>query len=392
MQKPFAQRLSQIPPYLFSELDTIKSQVRTGLIDLSEGNPDLPPPRQLLAAFRTALKKPDNHRYPTYAGKLALRRVVSRWYKKRFGVQLDPENEVIILIGSKEGAAHLIWALGDANDLIAVPDPGYPVYLNHARLCGATPVLLPLDEKNDFLPDLDLLTRLAPRLKLLCLNYPNNPTTAVAPFNFFQKVIDLALRHGFYVVNDNVYSEIYYHDPPSSILSVPGAINCAVEFHSFSKTFSIPGWRIGMAVGNRHILAALLKIKQNTDSGPFGAIQDAAGFALKNHLRLSTLARKVYKRRAETFCSYLSDSGWQVKQPPATFYVWAKLPSTWQNRVRGSRSFAFVLEMLKNCRVLPAPGAGFGRAGEDYVRFALVAPEEKLQIAASRIKKWLQSQ
>jgi LL-diaminopimelate aminotransferase len=391
MQKPFAQRLSRIPPYLFSELDALKSRVDRGLIDLSEGNPDLPPPRPLLAALRAALKNPDNHRYPSYAGKIAVRKAVARWYQSRFGVRLDPEKEIILLIGSKEGAAHLIWALGDTGDLIGICDPGYPVYLNQTRLCGATPVLLPLEEKNGFLPDLDLLTRLAPRLKLLCLNFPNNPTAAVAPLNLYQKIIDLALKFNFYVVNDNVYSEIYYQDPSPSILQIPEAINCAVELHSLSKTFSVPGWRIGMAVGNRQVLSALLKIKQNIDSGPFGAIQDALGFALKNYRRLTARIRKIYQRRVEIFCSHLNSSEWQVQQPSATFYVWARLPPAWQNRVRGSRSYSFVLEMFKNCRVIAAPGAGFGKTGEDYIRFALVTSDTKLRQAATRIRSWLRS-
>ncbi len=391
MRKPFAHRLTNIPPYLFAELDTLKAKRRAGLIDLGEGNPDLPVPKPLIRALCAALKKPENHRYPTYAGKLTVRRQLSRWYKTRFGVKLDPENETVLLIGSKEGAAHLIWALADTNDNIAVCDPGYPVYLNQTRLAGAIPVILPLEEKNNFLPDLDLIKRLAPRLKLLCLNYPNNPTSAVAPLSFYQEITSLALRFGFYVVNDNVYSEIYFSQPPPSILQVPDAINCAVEFHSLSKTFSIPGWRIGMAVGNRYLLNALLKIKQNVDSGPFGAIQDAANFALKNYSRLAQPTRKTYHRRVEIFSNLLNRFGWQIPPPPATFYLWAKLPPAFQERQRGSPSFAFTLALLENCCVVAAPGIGFGRYGEGYIRFALVARDNKLRQAANRIGTWLKS-
>ncbi|MEO0050467.1 MAG: aminotransferase class I/II-fold pyridoxal phosphate-dependent enzyme [candidate division WOR-3 bacterium] len=391
MQKPFANRLKTIPPYLFAELDVLKAKQRAGLIDLGEGNPDLPVARAILLALRAALKKKENHRYPTYAGKPSVRQAVARWYKKRFGVHLDPEKEVVLLIGSKEGAAHLIWALADENDKIAVCDPNYPVYLNQTRLAGAIPVTLPLEEKNGFLPDLDLIKSLAPRLKLLCLNYPNNPTAACAPLPFYQEIINLALKFGFYVINDNVYSEIYFTEPPPSILQVPDAINCAVELHSLSKTFSIPGWRIGMAVGNRDILAALLKIKQNVDSGPFGAIQDACAFALKNYPRLAQTTRKIYHRRALLFCTLLNRSGWQVQSPQATFYLWAKLPPGFQERQRGSSSFAFTLALLENCRVVTAPGIGFGRYGEGYVRFALVVPDKKLQEAARRINSWLKS-
>ncbi len=389
MKKNFAFRLNRIPPYLFSELDKMKAQIKRGLIDLGEGNPDLPPPRTIVAELKRTLGKPANHRYPTYKGKLSVRQLVSKWYQRRFGVKLDPEKEVLLLLGSKEGAAHLIWALCDQGDTIGVCDPGYPVYLNNIRLTDATPALIPLEEKKQFLPDLDLIARLGPRLKLLCLNFPNNPTGAVADLNFYRETISLALKYNFYVVNDNVYSEIYFDQPVPSILQIPDAINCAVELHSLSKTFSIPGWRIGMAVGNRDILTALLKIKQNIDSGPFGAIQDAAGFALKNYSRLTTQMRRIYKRRAETFCTQLNSPNWSINPPPATFYIWAKLPEFWQEQERGSRSYAFVLQLLKNCQVVAAPGAGFGRYGENYIRFALIAPEEKLRSAAHRIKRWL---
>ncbi len=380
-------RLNRIPPYLFSSLDTLKGTVKRGLIDLSEGNPDLPPPKELLTVFRKALKKTENHRYPTYAGKLTLRAAVARYYQRRFGVTLAPETEVVVLLGSKEGAAHLIWAICDSQDRVGVCDPGYPLYFNQIRLCGATPVVLPLEEKKQFLFDLDLLTRHAPNLKLLCLNYPNNPTTAVAPMAFYQKVVDLALKYGFYIVNDNVYSEIYFNSPPISILQIPNARQCCVELNSLSKTFSVPGWRIGMAVGNPMVLRALLKIKQNIDSGPFGAIQDVAVFALNNYQRFSEKIRAVYQKRRDVFTTALNSQGWEIKPPPATFYIWAKLPKKWQ-KGEGS-SYTFVTEMLKKCRVLSAPGEGFGSGGEGFVRFALIAPERRLLLAAKRIGRWL---
>jgi LL-diaminopimelate aminotransferase len=391
MKTVFAPRLTRIPPYLFSELDRLKAQISRGLIDLGEGNPDLFPAPALIARLRQALTRPENHRYPTYAGKMSLRLRVANWYRQRFGVNLDPEKEVIILIGSKEGAGHFIWALCDRDDTVGVSDPGYPVYLNNIRLAGASPVIIPLEEKNGFLPDLDLIDRLGPRLKLLCLNFPNNPTAAVAPLEFYQQVVRLALKHGFYIVNDNVYSEIWFESPPPSILQVPDARSCAIERHSLAKTFSIPGWRLGMAVGNPDLLGALLKIKQNIDSGPFGAVQDAAAYALQNYRRLSLPVRQTYARRLKLFVRELNAAGWQLTPPRATFYLWAKLPERWQLRHLGSRSFAFVLALLENCRVVAAPGAGFGRSGEGYVRFALVAPEARLKTAARRIGRWLKT-
>lgn len=382
--------LSRIPPYLFSSLDSLKARVGKGLIDLGEGNPDIPPPAKVVAALSQALKKRGNHRYPSYAGKPTLREAIADYYRQRFGVVIDPETEAVALIGSKEGAAHLIWALCEESSRVGVCDPGYPVYLNQARLCFATPVLFPLEERNRFLPELDHLSRLAPSLKLLCLNYPNNPTTGVATVEFYREVVDLALKYGFLVVNDNVYSEIYFGTtPPPSILQVPGARQCCVELNSLSKTFSIPGWRIGMAVGNRNILSALLKMKQNVDTGPFGAIQDAAVFALRNYARLTPKIREVYRKRRDEFVFRLNRWGWRVMAPEATFYIWAKLPELWDKKERGSTSYGFVKEMLESCRVLGAPGAGFGNAGEGFVRFALVAPQSQLIIAAERIGRWL---
>jgi aspartate/methionine/tyrosine aminotransferase len=319
-----------------------------------------------------------------------------------------------MLLGSKEGVAHLLWGTCDSGDVVGVCDPNYPVYPNQTRLAGASVVTIPLEEQNRFLPSLNWLTTMAPRLKLLCLNFPNNPTAAVAGLDFYSKVVELALRCGFYVVNDNVYSELYFgkHRPPS-ILEVPDAKTCSLEFHSLSKTFSMAGWRIGMAVGSRKLIQALLRMKQNTDSGPFGAIQDAAAFALAGATRLSAVARRTYQRRRDVFCRELTEAGWRVPVPEATFYVWAQVPQKASSDLetegprqaksdvssdrtaaeggwrRAKSDVEFVKEMLRECRVMAAPGSGFGQYGRGYVRFALVADEKKLREAASRIGKWL---
>lgn len=392
MRDAYASRLNRIPPYLFGELDALRASARAGLIDLSEGSPDLPPPPPVVRALIRALKAPENHRYPGYAGKLTARRAVAQWYRRRFQVELDPENEVTMLLGSKEGAAHLIWAVCGEGDVVGVCDPNYPVYPNQTRLAGAVPLTVPLEAKHGFLPDLNWLERSAPRLKLLCLNFPNNPTAAVASLDFYRQVVALALKHGFYVVNDNVYSEIYFGpERPPSILETPGAADCCLELQSLSKTFSLAGWRIGMAVGNRRLIQALLKVKQNTDSGPFGAIQDAAAAALRRAAALSGPVRREYLRRRDAFCAGLASAGWPVSVPEATFYVWARLPEKFVERQRGSRSYAFTLELLRHCRVMAAPGSGFGRHGEGFVRFALVAPVPRLREAARRIGRWLKT-
>jgi LL-diaminopimelate aminotransferase len=391
MREPSAARLRRIPPYLFQELDDLKARTGGDLIDLGEGSPDQPAPKPICAALAKALKNTENHRYPSYAGKLAARAAVTAWYRRRFHVELDPETEVSMLLGSKEGVAHLIWGTCGPGDTVAVSDPGYPVYQNQSRLCGATPIPVPLEEKNNFLVDLDWLSRIAPRIKLLCLNFPGNPTAAVAPIEFYRAVVALAERHGFFVINDNVYSELYFGKvKPPSILEVPGAKERCVEFHSLSKTINMAGWRIGMAVGNAQLIKALLKIKQNTDSGPFGAIQDAAIFALQNGAKFATANRAMYKRRRDAFCGELVRHGWGVALPDATFYVWTRVPAGYDTAPAGeSVSLNFSRRMLSNCRVMCAPGTGFGQYGEGFVRFALVAPEQRLKEAAKRIGNWL---
>lgn len=391
MRDVFAARLGRIPPYLFKELDDLKARAGGDVIDLGEGSPDQPTPQPILAAFQKALKITENHRYPSYAGKLSCRAAVAQWYRKRFGVELDPASEVTMLLGSKEGVGHLIWGTCGTGDAVAIADPAYPVYPNQTRLAGATPVMVPLLEENRFLPDLGWLDRMSRRVKLLCINYPGNPTAAVAPLSFYEEVVLLAKRRGFMVVNDCVYSELYFGKTrPPSILEVPGAKDCCIEFHSLSKTFNMAGWRIGMAVGNPQLVQALLKIKQNTDSGPFGAVQDAAAYALRSGAKLAEANRRLYRRRRDVFCSTLAKHGWEVPVPEATFYVWARVPEQFRTAGGESLSFGFTKQLLVNTGVVSAPGVGFGAAGEGYVRFALVADEKRLKKAAERIGRWLE--
>lgn len=376
-----AKRLKTLPPYLFAELDRTKERIqqqsKQKIIDLGEGNPDIMPDTEIIKEFAKALRISENHRYPSYAGKISARIAVAKWYKKRFNVDLNPETEVAMLIGTKEGIAHLFWAMIDKGDIAYVPSPAYPIYNNQTKLAGGIVKIIPLLEKNNFLPDLDQI-KPHRRLKLLCLNYPNNPTTAVAPFSFYKELIDKALKYNFYVFNDNVYSELYYNKPPHSILEVPNAKQCAVEFHSLSKTFSMCGWRIGFVVGNKDIIASLIKIKQNVDSGPFGAIQDTAVFALNNIEEYASKIRQTYEKRLSLLTSLLNKINWKCRMPDATFYLWLKIPLTdFKNN-----SLAFSQYLLEKTGVLVAPGRSFGYYGEGYIRLAAIVNLNKIKQVA----------
>lgn len=375
----YAKRLRRIPPYFFAELDCLKQSkdCLRQLIDFGEGNPDTPTPKPIIQAMVKALQNPAFHRYPTYQGMLSARIAVADWYWKRFRVKLDPEKEVCMLIGAKEGIAHLIWGVVCNGDKIAVPDPVFPMFFNQALLSGGQPIIVPLLESNDFLPDLTLFQK--HKIKLICLNYPNNPTSAVAPLSFYQDLIALAQKQGYYIYNDNVYSEIYFKNRPPSILQVDGAKEHCIEFHSLSKTFNMAGWRIGFAVGNANLISAMLKIKQNTDSGPFSAIQATAIYALNRTERFTKPIRSLYKKRRDLLVNGLKKLGWQVKKPDATFFVWTK--------INGSDSISMAKRLLTQTQIMVAPGIGFGKYGEGYIRFALVVPETKIKQALMRLKQ-----
>ena len=379
-----AKRIKKIPTYLFADLDKLKHkyQQQTGerIIDYGEGNPLFSPPKSIIKYFVSSLKKPENHRYPSYAGKITARTAVVKWYKNRFGVKLDPYTEVAMLIGSKEGVAHLIWSIIDKDDIAYVPSPSYPVYLNQIILTGGIPHILPLLEKNAFLPDLDQI-KPNKKLKLLCLNYPNNPTAAVAPLTYYNEVVKKAQKYGFYCFNDNVYSELYYNKQPHSILEIPGAKEHCIEFHSLSKTCSMAGWRIGFVVGNKDIIKALLRIKQNVDSGPFGAIQDAAIYALNNIDEIGKKIRGEYQKRLSLLVRSLNKLGWKANMPEATFYLWTKIPSEKYKQ----DSLSFTYSLLEKSGILVAPGCGFGNAGEGYIRFAAIVSLNDIKLSIKRL-------
>jgi len=383
-----AARLAKLPPYLFARIDALKAEARArgmDLIDVSIGDPDRPTFPAIVRAGKAAAADPANHQYPSYAGKRAFRAAVAAWYDRRFGVAgLDPDREVITLIGSKEGIGHLPFAFCDPGDAVLVPDPGYPVYGAATILAGGEPHLLPLVKGNGFLPDLDAVPpAVLARAKLLFLNYPNNPTAAVAGPEFFERVVAFARRTGVIVCHDAAYSEMYYDGVrPPSFLATEGAREVGVEFHSLSKTYNMTGWRLGFAVGNASVVAGLGRIKSNVDSGAFGAVQDAGIAALEGDQRPVERMRRLYQKRRNVLYRGLRRLGLKMKKPTASFYLWCEVP-----RGHGSESFSTLL--LEKAGVICTPGNGFGPTGEGYVRFALTVDAPRLEEAVERIGKVL---
>jgi LL-diaminopimelate aminotransferase len=377
-----AKRLELLPPYLFAELDKLKNSYGEGVIDFGIGDPDQPTNPEIVNALARASSDASTHRYPPYTGTQTLRRDIAKWYKDRFGVELDPESEVCVLIGSKEGLAHLFWALIDQDDEVIYPDPSYPVYRNLTLLAGGVATPAPIVEENHYLID---IPRLKPtqRTKLLVLNYPSNPTGAMATPIDFAEAVQFARSHNMWLLNDNCYSEIYYDEKPTSIMAVPGAKECSVEFHSFSKTFNMTGWRIGFVVGNSKVIDALRRVKENTDSGVFVAIQRAAQTALEIEEQVSKDLRALYRSRRGSLLAGLNMMGWNVPAPKATFYVWADVPK------RGVSSLNFAKKMLAETGVLVTPGIGFGQSGEGHVRFSLTIDRAQIEEAVKRLEKWL---
>jgi len=380
-----ADRVRNLPPYLFAQIDAMKRKALAegaDLIDLSIGDPDIPTPSHIVEAMKVAVERPQNHRYPSYEGMYEYRKAVADWYERRFNVKLDPDTEVLSLIGSKEGIGHIPLAFVNPGDVVLVPSPGYPVYPIGTLFAGGESYFMPLKEENGFLPDLDAIPpEIAKRAKLMFINYPNNPTSAVAKEDFFRRVVEFAARYNIIVCHDAAYSEIYFDNKrPISFLSIDGAKELGVEFHSLSKTYCMTGWRIGFVVGNKDVIAGLGKIKTNLDSGVFQAIQEAAITALRTDEAVLSSLRRRFQERRDALLEGLSDTPLKVFKPEATFYVWAKVPS-------GYDSTGFVKDLLEKAHVLITPGVGFGDAGEGYVRFALTAEVSRIREAVSRIKK-----
>ena len=354
------------------------------LIDLSIGDPDTPTPRHIVEAMRTAVKNPDHHQYPSYAGMLSFRQAVADWYKKRFRVTLDPKTEVVSLIGSKEGIGHMPLAFVNPGDYVLVPSPGYPVYPVATLFAGGTGYEMPLLEKNGYLPDLQKIPKYVLRkAKLIFINYPNNPTAACADRAFYIKLIRFAAENNILICHDAAYSEMYYSkERPLSFLEMPGAKQVGIEFHSLSKTYNMTGWRIGFAVGNRDAVAGLGKIKTNIDSGIFQAVQEAGIAALTTKDAELKKIRRMYQERRDVLYRGLKNLGLELQKPKATFYLWVKCP-------KGITSMDFTAQLLNKAGVLTTPGNGFGSPGEGYIRFALTAPVKRMKEAVERIGKVL---
>lgn len=380
-----ADRIKNLPPYLFVEMDRKKQEaVQQGrdVINLGIGDPDLPTPDPIVERLRSAVTNPKNHQYPSSNGMLSFRQSVAKWYQDRFHVTLDPQSEVITLIGSKEGIGHIPLALINPGDTALIPSPGYPVYHAGTLFAGGKSYFLSLLEQNQFLPDLGSIPKnVAHAAKILFINYPNNPTGAVATRSFFESVVDFAHRHNILVCHDAAYSEIFYDgEPPQSFLETPGAREIGIEFHSLSKTLNMTGWRIGFAVGHADALAALHQVKSNMDSGAFQAVQEAGITALESDHFLLEKIRKTYQERRDTFLAGLKKLGLNAHPPKAGFYIWIKMPSSLSSSEWSSR-------LLSDANIVAAPGIGFGPAGEGFIRVALTVPTERLQEAIDRMER-----
>ncbi len=381
-----AQRLASLPPYLFAAIDKAKEEVRAkgmDIISLGIGDPDLPTPDFIIEALCAAAKNPVNHQYPSYVGLLSFRQAVADWYKRRFGVTLDPATEVVSLIGSKEGIAHFPLAFVNPGDLVLIATPNYPVYGITTEFVGGIPMYLPLTDENNFLPDLDgISSDTWKRAKAIYINYPNNPTAATAPREFYEKLIQKALEFNVIVVHDAAYTEMYFSEAkkPLSILELPGGKDVAIEFHSLSKTYNMTGWRIGMAVGNASLVKGLGKVKENVDSGIFQAVQEAGIVALNQGDAYSASLRDIYRERRDVVVAALQKAGISCRIPDATFYVWSKVP-------QGFTSNDFVTKVLKQTGVVTTPGNGFGAPGEGYFRISLTVDTDRLKEAVLRISQ-----
>jgi len=383
-----AQRVSTIKPYFFADLDkTIAKLRRTGMdiIRLDMGSPDLPPEDFIIEALVKAARRPDMHGYGESGGSASLRIAISQYYKKRFDLDLDPEKEILGLIGSKEGIFNLSQVLINPGDLVLLPDPRYPVYCVGAQVAQAETYDMPLIAENDYLPDLDKIPNdIADRAKLMWLNYPNNPTGAVAPYSFFEEAVDFARAHDIVIAHDAPYIDVCFDNYQApSILQVPGAKDVAIEFNSFSKTYNMAGWRVGIAAGHPDLIRLLQIYKSQLDSSHFKPIMIAAETALLGEQSWITGRNMIYQRRRDITVETLKTLGFTLEIPKASLYVWAKLPETWQD------SIEFCNILLHETGVSVTPGVVYGESGAGYIRVSLVTPLERLEEAMKRVKVWM---
>ncbi len=382
MKPPFADRIKNLPPYLFAEIDRLKAeQVKKGVdvIDLGVGDPDCPTPSPIIKALQKAAEDPSNHQYPSYSGMNSFREAAAHWMKKRFGVGLDAATEVVSLIGSKEGIANFPLAFVNPGDVVLIPSPGYPPYYSGTLFAGGEPYFMPLRRENKFLPDLQAIPEdVARKARVMHINYPNNPTGAMAGPEFYKEVIAFAHKYEIIVCSDAAYCEQYDQVKPVSFLEIEGAREVGIEFHSLSKTYNMTGWRIGFACGHAGVIAGLGKVKTNIDSGIFQAVQHAGIAALEGDQGCVEEMRKIYRLRRRLVTQGLKKIGWDVACAEAAFYVWVAVP-------KGMTSKVLAMKALEEAGVVITPGNGFGEFGEGYVRFALTRNEQRLQEALDRL-------
>ncbi|MDD3926218.1 MAG: LL-diaminopimelate aminotransferase [bacterium] len=380
-----AERIKKVPPYLFAEIDKKVAQAKAAgkdVISLGIGDPDLPTPGYIIDELIKEAKNPVNHQYPSYEGLPAFRSAVAEWCRNRFGIALDSSSEVLTLIGSKEGIAHLPLAFVNPGDIVLIPDPGYPVYKVATLFAGGEPYPFKLLPEKGFLPDFSAIpSDIARRARMIFLNYPNNPTAAVADVSFFEEAVAFAKSYDIIVVHDNAYSEVAYDGyRPASFLQAEGAMDVGVEFNSLSKPFNMTGWRIGFAYGNKDIIAGLSIIKTNVDSGVFQAVQYAGIKALQENKGTDEL-NAVYTRRRDMVVETFNDMGWKLDKPKATFYIWAPVPDGYASSVE------FAAAMLEKASVVITPGIGYGETGNGYFRISITLGDQRLKEAMDRIKK-----
>jgi LL-diaminopimelate aminotransferase len=381
-----AKRIDKLPPYLFLEISRKIAEKKArgeDVISLAIGDPDIPTPHHVIERLCQAAQDPANHRYPESDGLPDFRRAIAEWYEKRFGVILDPDKEVLPLIGAKEGIGHIALCFIDPGDTALVPDPAYPVYSIGTMFAGGSSYYMPLTEENDFLPDLDIIPRDAARkAKLMWINYPNNPTAAVAEPEFFDCVVAFAQKHDLAVCHDGPYTEVAFDGyRPPSFMQTPGAREVGVEFHSLSKSYNMTGWRVGMAVGNARVIDALTRVKSNLDSGIPQAIQHAAIEALMGPQDCIGEHNAIYQRRRDLLLQTMGQIGLKARPPRASLYIWARIPE-------GYTSLEFATTLLDEVGVVVTPGTGYGKYGEGYIRLSLTVPDHRLEEAVARLSKW----
>ena len=385
-------KIRRLPPYVFEQVNRLKASARAGgadIIDLGMGNPDLPTPQHIIDKLTETVQNPRTHRYSMSRGIPGLRRAQANYYGRRFGVKLDPESQVVVTLGSKEGFANMAQAITAPGDVVLVPNPSYPIHAFGFLMAGGVIRSVPCEPGPDFFHALErAIHHSIPKPIAVILCYPSNPTACVADLDFYKDVIAFAKRHEIFVLSDLAYSEIYFDDmPPPSVLQVPGAMDVAVEFTSLSKTFSMPGWRIGFAVGNEGLIAALARVKSYLDYGAFTPIQVAASAALNGPDDCIREVREIYHHRRDVLVDSFERAGWSVPAPKASMFAWAPIPEKFRHL--GSLEFSKLL--VEKADVAVAPGIGFGEHGDDYVRIALVENEQRIRQAARNVRRFLET-